>query len=247
MMKRILEVCAGDIASVRAAVAGAAERVELCQALAVGGLTPSIGMIRKAVEIPGIKVHVLIRPREGDFCYSDDEIAVMQTDIRAAVEAGAAGIVIGCLDSDGTVSDVNRSLVEAAGKCSVTFHRAFDLVRDPYEALDKIISLGCDRILTSGLAPTALEGAAILSQLREKAGDRLIILAGGGVNSRNAAELVRLTGVTEVHGSARSRCVSSMKFRRGDVAMGTPGSDEYSRLTTDMSEVKAIVHAINQK
>ena len=244
-MNRILEVCAGDIDSVKAAAAGGASRVELCQALAVGGVTPSIGLIRQAVKVPGIKVNVLIRPREGDFCYSEDEIRVMENDIRAAVEAGVNGVVIGCLNPDGTVADVNRRLIEVAGDCSVTFHRAFDLVEDPFDSLERIISLGCERILTSGLAPSALKGADMLRKLREQADSRIIILAGGGVNSANATEIINLTGVKEVHGSARSKIASPMTFRRGDVAMGTPGADEYSRLTTDPAEVKAIVDAIN--
>lgn len=244
-MKRILEVCAGDIASVHAAAAGGASRVELCQALAEGGVTPSIGLIKQAVKVPGIKINVLIRPREGDFCYSDDEVSIMETDIRAAVDAGVNGIVIGCLNPDGTIADINLRLIEAAGNCTVTFHRAFDLVKDPFESLEKIISFGCDRILTSGLAPSAIKGADMLRELRDRADSRIIILAGGGVNSRNAADLVRQTGVTEVHGSARSSTGSPMTFRRDNVAMGKPGSNEYSRLTTDASEVKAIVDAIN--
>lgn len=245
-MTRRLEVCAGDIASVKAAAEGGAARVELCQALAVGGVTPSIGLIREARKVEGIKVHVLIRPREGDFCYSPEEFDTMEADIRAAVEAGADGVVIGCLNPDGSIAAENARLVKAAGGASVTFHRAFDLVRNPEEALEDVIALGCDRILTSGLAPSAIEGAGMLRKLQEQAGDRLIILAGGGVSSRNAAKLVELTGCSEVHGSARHTVGSPMTFRREDVAMGTPGSDEYSRLTTSVDEVKAIVNEINK-
>lgn len=244
-MKRILEVCAGDIESVRAAAEGGAARVELCQALAIGGVTPSIGLIRGARRVPGLKLHVLIRPREGDFCYTEEELRIMECDIRAAVEAGADGVVIGCLDTDGSVAECNRRLVEAAGKASVTFHRAFDLVKDPMESLEKVIEMGCDRILTSGLAPSALAGADMLRALNEKAAGRITILAGGGVSSRNARQLVELTGLTEVHGSARHAVGSPMQFRRGEVSMGTPGTDEYSRLTTDPAEVRAIVENIN--
>ena len=243
----ILEVCAGDIASVVAATAGGAERVELCQALSSGGITPSVGFIKASRRISDIKIHVLIRPREGDFVYSDDEVCLMADDISIARSCGADGVVIGALLPDGRVdSDTCRRLVDAAGDMNVTFHRAFDLVRDPFEALEDVIALGCNRILTSGLAPDALAGCDMLARLHKAAAGRITILAGCGVTSSNAAEILRRSGCREIHASARRNVDSLMTFMRQGVAMGTPGVDEYIRKSTHIDEVRAIVESIKQ-
>ena len=245
-MKNLLEVCAGDIDSVIAAAQGGASRVELCSALGEGGVTPSIGFIRSALKVPGIRVHVLIRPRGGDFLYTPQEVDCMVDDIVAAREAGVHGVVIGALTPDGEV-DMNacRKMMEAAAGISVTFHRAFDLCRDPFKALEDIISLGCDRILTSGQAQTALEGKENLAELVKQADGRIIILAGAGVSQSNAAEILNASGTGEIHASARTSVESGMKFRHRGVSMGTPGSDEYSRKTTSADIVKQIVSQIN--
>ncbi|MDE7125435.1 MAG: copper homeostasis protein CutC [Muribaculaceae bacterium] len=246
-MKATLEICAGDMASVIAAAQGGADRVELCQGLAVGGLTPSIGFIKMARKVPGIKMHVLIRPREGDFVYTDEEIECMIHDIKAARSCNADGIVIGALMPDGRI-DMNtcRILADEAEGMSVTFHRAFDLARDPMEALEDVMTLGCDRILTSGQAPDALSGAEILFRLQKAAGHRLSIMAGCGVTSSNAAEILRRSGCSEIHASARRIQLSSMTYRNESVAMGAAGSDEYIRKSTHRDEVRAIVDSINQ-
>ena len=245
-MKNLLEVCAGDIDSVIAAAQGGASRVELCSALGEGGVTPSIGFIRSALQVQGIRVHVLIRPRGGDFLYTPQEVDCMVDDIVAAREAGVHGVVIGALTPDGEV-DMNacKKMMEAAAGISVTFHRAFDLCRDPFKALEDIISLGCDRILTSGQAQTALEGKENLAELVKQADGRIIILAGAGVSQSNAAEILNASGTGEIHASARSSVESGMKFRHSGVSMGTPGSDEYSRKTTSADIVKQIVSQIN--
>lgn len=245
-MKNLLEVCAGDIDSVIAAAQGGASRVELCSALGEGGVTPSIGFIRSALKVPGIRVHVLIRPRGGDFLYTPQEVDCMVDDIVAAREAGAHGVVIGALTPEGEI-DMNacRKMMEAAAGISVTFHRAFDLCRDPFKALEDIISLGCDRILTSGQAQTALEGKENLAELVKQADGRIIILAGAGVSQSNAAEILNASGTGEIHASARTSVDSGMKFRHSGVSMGTPGSDEYSRKTTSADIVKQIVSQIN--
>ena len=244
-MKNLLEVCAGDIDSVIAAAQGGASRVELCSALGEGGVTPSIGF-RSALKVPGIRVHVLIRPRGGDFLYTPQEVDCMVDDIVAAREAGVHGVVIGALTPDGEI-DMNacRKMMEAAAGISVTFHRAFDLCRDPFKALEDIISLGCDRILTSGQAQTALEGKENLAELVKQADGRIIILAGAGVSQSNAAEILNASGTGEIHASARTSVESGMKFRHSGVSMGTPGSDEYSRKTTSADIVKQIVSQIN--
>lgn len=246
-MSKILEVCAGDIDSVIAAAAGGASRVELCSALGEGGVTPSIGFIRSALKVPGIKVHVLIRPRGGDFLYTPEEVDCMVDDIVAAREAGVQGVVIGALTPEGDIDvDACRKMVAAAAGISVTFHRAFDLCRDPRKALEDIIALGCDRILTSGQAQTALEGKQNLAELVRQANGRIIILAGAGVSQHNAAEILSASGTNEIHASARASVPSKMEYRHCGVSMGTPGSDEYSRKVTSPEIVKEIVSRINQ-
>lgn len=240
----LLEVCCGDIDSVRAAIKGGASRVELCSALSEGGVTPSAALICQAVAT-GISVNVLIRPRGGDFLYSADERHIMKEDIRRAADCGASGVVIGALRPDGFIdTDLCRRLVKAAGDISVTFHRAFDMCRDPEKGLEEVIGLGCHRILTSGGAASATEGADTLRMLNQKAGKRIIILAGGGVNPDNAAGLIRSTGVKEIHASARTRIGSLMEWRREGVAMGSPDSDEYSRMVTSPDMVADIIRQI---
>lgn len=241
----ILEVCAGDIQSVRNAAAGGAARVELCSGLSEGGLTPSEGVIRAAMQVPGIKVNVLIRPRQGDFLYSEDEVEIMLSDIRRCRGLGVNGVVIGALTTNGDVDcEVCARLIEAACGLSITFHRAFDLVRDPMQALEDVVRLGCDRILTSGCAPSAIEGAETLRQLQQQANGRIVILAGGGVNPGNAREIIERSGVRELHASARSLVQSAMKYRSEGISMGMPGSDEYARPVTNESIVREIVKNI---
>lgn len=201
----ILEVCCGDIASVRAASEGGAQRVELCDRLDLDGLTPSIQMMREARAVPGLRLHVLIRCREGNFAYNNDEINEMVESIKVAREVGADGVVIGALTPQGDVDvvAVKRMMCEAQGM-QVTFHRAFDVCRNPHEALEQIITLGCHRILTSGQAPNAVEGIPLLSELVQRAAGRIIIMPGAGVNEVNASKILEETGAQEIHGSLRS-------------------------------------------
>lgn len=251
----ILEVCCADIDSVRAAIRGGARRIELCSALEAGGLTPSPGLMIYAIEEchkAGVPVHVLIRPRPGDYIYSRDEIEVMTYDAWHAVRMGADGIVTGALRPDGTIDEavtaeiMSEAIADDDRNPQVTFHRAFDLARDPFEALTAITrNPRITRILTSGQAPSAPEGADLIGELVARAPEHLVILAGAGVNAANVAALVAATGVTEIHASAKTRIPSSMTFRRDDVAMGAKGSDEYSRSATSASEVAAIIEALN--
>lgn len=243
-----LEVCTGDIDSVKAAIEGGADRVELCSALEVGGITPSAGMMAMAVRMcrGKVAVHILIRPREGDFVYTPDEVSIMVNDIRAARQLGTDGVVIGALNTNGTIDiEACRLMMDAARGMSVSFHRAFDLCKNPFEALEEIIGLGCDRILTSGQAPTAIDGADLLARLGNEAKGRIILLAGSGVNPLNAMTILRESGVHELHASARSAKVSKMNFRRQDVAMGAEGADEFCRMVTDPQKVKAIKTILN--
>lgn len=245
-MENVLEICAGDIGSVLAATEGGAHRVELCSALEVGGLTPSEGFIRAAATQKGVKCHVLIRPRGGDFVYSHDEVDIMLDDIATAARCGASGVVIGALTPDNRVdSDICAGLIDRAKGLglSVTFHRAFDCVSDPSAALDAIVSMGADRLLTSGMARSAMEGVAVLKRLNERAAGRITLIAAAGVSSANAAEVVRLSGCHEIHASARKPVRSSAVCSADGVC-----SEFYSdtRLTTDAAEVKAILKSIQK-
>jgi len=199
---RLLEVCCGNLDSVHAAVKGGAPRIELCSALELDGLTPAWEDLRTArSRYPNLTIHVLIRPRPGDFCYSPAELQQMSADIKIALALGADGIVIGCLTPSGDV-DVPAMQVLMADARHVTFHRAFDVCRQPFDALETIIGLGCTRLLTSGQAPTVAEGTDMVRALRERADGRIGLLPGCGVTPRNARRILELTGCTEIHASA---------------------------------------------
>lgn len=236
--KTVFEVCCETIEAVREAILGGASRVELCQALPLDGLTPSAGAIRQAVSLrdePGrisgpIKIMVLIRPRQGDFIYSELEKEIMMNDISEAARLGADGVVIGALCDDLTIDRV--WIAEAAVHArklglSVTFHRAFDVVINPMEALAFLIETKIDRILTSGQAFSALEGTGMLHNLIQHSAGRISIMPGAGISSKNIAEIRKLTGAHEFHGSARLR---------------TPAGE----LATDRREVAEIVRKLQQ-
>lgn len=238
------EICANSVASCIAAQEGGADRVELCAGIPEGGTTPSFGMIRNARECIRIALNVIIRPRGGDFLYCETELREMVYDIQAAKELGADGLVFGCLRPDGSVDmEAMSVLMDAAGDTPVTFHRAFDHTSDPFKALEDIISLGCARILTSGCRPTALEGAPLLAQLVEKAGDRIIIMPGCGVREGNIAEIARLSGAREFHFSARESVESGMFFRNPEVAMGSE-DDPYGYDVTTARRVAATIEPL---
>ena len=241
----LLEICAGSVESAIAARDGGAQRIELCAALEIGGVTPSAGLIAEARKVEGIGMNVIIRPRGGDFLYNGYEVACMEEDIRTCKRLGADGVVIGALTAEGDIDTATcKRLIAAADGMSVTFHRAFDMCRDPREALEELIELGCDRVLTSGQAATAEAGIPLLKELTEQAAGRIIIMPGCGVNSSNAAKIMQATGTTEIHASARKNVGSNMKFRHNGVSMGNPGSDEYARKETDADEVRAIKESI---
>ncbi len=241
----ILEICAGSVESAVAARDGGAMRIELCAALEVGGVTPSAGLIAEARKIEGLTLNVIIRPRGGDFLYNEYEIACMEQDIRTCKELGADGVVIGALTADGDIdTKACERLIAAADGMSITFHRAFDMCSNPRKALEELIALGCNRVLTSGQAATAEAGAPLLKELVEQAAERIIIMPGCGVSSANAAAILQATGATEIHASARKNVGSGMLFRHSGVSMGNPDSDEYARKETDVNEVRAIVNSI---
>lgn len=203
---RKIEVCCGCVADVRAAVEGGAIRVELCSALGIGGLTPSYACIKSACQQP-IAVNVLIRPREGDFIYSEEEINVMIADIEEAKRQGACGVVVGALTLSGDVDldALDRMVKTAKPELTVTFHRAFDVCNNPYKALEEIIAAGCDRILTSGQEDTALAGSKLIAELVKTSKGRIVIMPGAGVNPENISKLESLTGAEEFHSSATNK------------------------------------------
>jgi copper homeostasis protein len=213
-----LEICCYNLPSVLVAVDAGADRIELCMNPEDGGTTPSYGLIRAARERCPVKLYPIIRPRGGDFLYSPEDYEQMILDIRLCKELGCDGIVIGGLTQDGQVDTAGCSaLVTEAGNLGITFHRAFDRAADPLEALEEIIGLGCERILTSGQRPTAVEGAPLLSQLVAKAAGRLSIMPGGGVRSVNIKALALETGAHEFHTAARVVLPSMMQFINEDM------------------------------
>ena len=236
----LLEIAAASIASALAAQEGGADRIELCANLREGGTTPSHGTLVEARKRLRIPIHVLVRTRGGDFLYNEAEAAAMIGDIEDCVRSGADGVVIGALDADGNVDvALCRRLVAAAGKLDVTFHRAFDVARDPTAALEDIIALSCARVLTSGAAASAPQGAEAIARHVHQANGRIAIMAGGGVSADNVRELVTRTGVTECHSSAGATLRSGMRLRREDL----PGL-EPDFVQTDVARVRALVAAL---
>ena len=241
----LIEACVDSSESAAAAAQGGAGRLELCANLVEGGTTPSAGTIALAREL-GVVLHVMIRPRGGDFCYTEREFESMRRDVHEARRLGADGVVFGLLTPDGTI-DAHRSriLLEEARPLSVTVHRAFDVSRDPHEALDTLIHLGVDRVLTSGQQATVPEGLPLIRSLVERAGGRLGILPGGGITAANVAEVVRVTGVREVHVHAARTFPSPMEFRNPRVVMGSSYMpDEYRRAETAAEQIAAVVGAL---
>lgn len=239
----IFEVCVDSVAGVRAAAAAGAARVELCADLLEGGITPGLGTIRQARAVGGIGLNVMIRPRGGDFLFDADEFASMEADIEAAKAERADGVVIGLLDADGRVdAERTRALVERARPLSVTFHRAFDVTPDPFAALETLIALGVDRILTSGQEASVLEGLPLIAELIRRAGDRIVIMPGGGITARNAARIIAAISPREVHFAALETETGGMRFRREHVFMGGElRPPEYDRLVTSPAAVRAIM------
>ena len=234
-----LEVIAFTIESCSIIERAGAHRIELCDNPGEGGTTPSYGFLKQAREKVNIDLYPMIRPRGGDFLYSDDEFELMKKDVLLCKEIGCNGIVIGLLNADGTV-DKKRSaaLIDLAYPLGITFHRAFDRVRDGFEALETLIEIGCERVLTSGLTPNVTEGAAMLTQLVKAADERIIIMPGSGVRSNNIAELAKQTGAVEFHTSARTMIASKMNYL--NVAM----NEELKTVIADEDEVKRTIEVL---
>lgn len=231
-----LEIAAGSLASALAAQEGGADRIELCENLGEGGTTPSYGTLSMARERVRIPLYVLVRPRGGDFLYDEAEVETMRRDVETCARLGCDGIVIGALDADGRIDESTcRTLIAAAGGLGVTFHRAFDAASDPVRALEDIIAMGCERVLTSGGRASAWAGADNIAARVRQADARISIMAGAGVDAARLRELAERTGAHEFHASARAPYVSAMRFRND----GLPGLGP-DGLRTDVASVKAL-------
>lgn len=244
-----LEVCANSAISAIAAQDGGAIRVELCNTLHQGGTTPSHGHITVARKALHIKLFVLIRPRNGDFLYTKTEFEVMLSDVRHAIESGCDGIVTGILNKNGTVDvERNSQLINMARQhgLAATFHRAFDFCVSQEDALEDIIRMGFERILTSGGKSTAMEGASVIRNLIRQAKGRIGIMPGGGINEHNVADLVRYTGATEIHSSVRTVVNSGMTYKNDHIMMSSNYFDEYATDITDTESVKNLLLKANQ-
>jgi copper homeostasis protein len=236
----LLEICCFNLRSALIAQEKGAQRIELCADAQAGGTTPAYGTIKMARRLLNIPIYTIIRPREGDFDYDGEEFRSMREDIRICKKLGCDGIVTGILQKDGQVDKERLSiLVEDAYPMGITFHRAFDWTREPYNALEDIISLGCERILTSGQKPDALSGASLIADLVAKADHRIIIMPGSGIRTSNIGELAAITKAEEFHSSARIRKSTDMEFHQLSMA------EEQDYFIPDGEEIKEMLVALN--
>jgi copper homeostasis protein len=244
-MNTLVEVCVDSVTSAIAAERGGAARIELCSALIEGGVTPSAGLIevtRAAVALP---LHVMIRPRAGDFFYDAAEFDIMRRDIALARQMGATGVVLGILEANGNVDVARtRQFVELARPLAVTFHRAFDMTSDLSRALDDVCAAGVDRVLTSGGEPTSLQGGQTILQLIRHARGRIVVMPGSGIKPENARRLVNQTGATEIHVGLRSTLPSPMLHRNPRVSMGLLEGREYQRFVVLEEQVRRLYDAL---
>jgi copper homeostasis protein len=242
----LLEACVDSVESAIAAQEGGASRVELCADLLEGGCTPSAGTIQLARKLLSIRLHVIIRPRGGDFCYSDAEFESMKLDIALCKQLDVDGVVIGLLQPDGTVDrERTQALIALARPLSVTFHRAFDVTRDPHEALETLIGLGVDRVLTSGQEVSALEGLDLLTDLVRLAGERVTIMPGGGITERNVAKIIAASGVREIHVYSAGTLEGRMAYRNTHVFMGGElRPPEYTLSRTTQGSIRSLIRIL---
>lgn len=242
----ILEICVESVEAAIAAEEGGAQRIELCSSLTEGGLTPSIGLMRRVRSSVKIAVHAIIRPRAGDFLYSAHEFAVMREDIAAAAECGMNGVALGILNGDGDVDvALTRELVELARPMEVTFHRAFDMSRNLADSLEDVIRAGAERILTSGAEPSAMQGSNQIRKLVQSSEGRIAIMAGGGVRAENVGQIVQETKAVEYHASLRRTVPSSIRYRRSNIQLNSSRMDEYARIVVRAEDVKTLREALD--
>lgn len=243
----VVEICVDSTASALAAERGGAQRIELCSGLAEGGTTPSAGLIENVRRHVRIGLHVIIRPRGGDFSYTEDEFEIMKCDVLAAKQLGADGVVLGILKEDGHVDVVRtRCLVEMARPLNATFHRAFDMAADLNQALADVISTGADRILTSGGVQNAEDGLATISSLIASAKNRVAILVGGGIRETNVRRILAATGAREIHANVGLSAPSPMQFRNDEISLGAIKGSEYQRVIVREASVRRLVEAASE-
>ena len=246
MEKYLLECCVDSVESAISAQAGGADRLELCSNLIIGGTTPTLALFEEVKRNCSLPVHILIRPRFGDFLYSDYEANVIAEEIRAFRDAGADGVVIGSLNSNGSLNtEQMRRFISCAGEMSVTLHRAFDMCKDPFLCLEQAIDLGVNTILTSGQAPDCLSGMDMLQKLVSAADGKIQILAGSGINASAVKSLLENTTLTQFHMSGKMVMESSMAYRNSEVFMGLPGFSEYEIWRTDAHEVRKVRNVLD--
>jgi copper homeostasis protein len=238
----IIEIATTDFTTTKSAVEGGADRIELCAALTEGGTTASYGTIKKCREVFDVQLFPIIRARSGDFLYTDEEFEIMMNEVRLCRELGCDGVVIGLLTKDGSI-DVKRTstLANLAYPMEVTFHRAFDRCKDPFEAVEQLIQIGCQRILTSGQQPAAPQGIDCIAQLVKAADERIVIMPGSGVRKENIKELAEKTGAKEFHSSLRGKQKSNMEFIHPSFA---DSAESYTNPFIDPDEVKALRTAL---
>lgn len=238
----IIEIATADFITTKAAVEGGADRIELCAALSDGGTTPSYGTILQCREAFDVDLYPIIRPRSGDFFYTEEEYQIIFKEVKLCKELGCDGVVIGLLNADGTI-DIKRTeaLIQAAYPLEVTFHRAFDRCKDPFKALEQLIAIGCQRILTSGQQPTVMEGLDNLVQLVKAANERIIIMPGSGLRKDNIKLLAEKTGAIEFHSSLRGKARTQMQYIHPAF---TNSEESYTNPAINPEEVKALRNAL---
>jgi copper homeostasis protein len=243
--KILLEICVDSVESAVASERGGADRVELCAGLPEGGTTPSAGMIAAVRKKIGIGLQVMIRPRGGDFCYSTDEFSIMQRDILIAKQLGANGVVFGILNTDGSMDkDRMRQLLDMARPLKVTCHRAFDMARDMEQALDDLLEIGADRVLTSGGKKSAVDAMPTLKHLVQQAHGQISVMACGELSIANVKAVISYSNVTEVHAGLGTAVTSAMKFRNQKIEMGMLTNSEYQHVVVTESSVRELRAAI---
>lgn len=246
--KYIVEVCCGSFYDAKQAALGGAERIELNSALMLGGLTPTVSTLRLVKEhFPSLKVVTMVRPRGAGFCYTEEEFQVMEDECRELLENGADGIAFGCLNADATL-DMERNqrllaIIRGMGKEAV-FHRAFDCSADPFATMEQLIDLGVNRVLTSGLKPKAMDGAELIGQLQERYGDQIEILAGSGINVSNAMEMIKRTGISQVHSSCKAWLTDPTTVQNGVSYSIASGEQEYQYDVVSADLVRGLVKRV---